>query len=392
MKLSQKLTLRLSEIRTELAGLAGLDELDDAQRARIAELRNEMGDCELRYQAAVAGEDDGGAVETRQDPQRRELKTRSSVAEIYAATLEHRGTSGATAELQAELGLQANQIPLALIETRAVTPAPTNTGQTQAAIIPAVFPQSVGAFLGIDMPTVGTGDAVFPVMTSRATVHAPAAAAPAAETTGAFTAEVLQPSRLQAAFFYNREDRARFAGMDAALRMNLSDALSDALDLQILAGPNGLLTGTNLANNNVSAQTTFALYISQCGYSRVDGRFATTTGDVRTVMGAETYAHAGASYRDDTADWNALDQLARITAGVRVSAHVPAAASSKQNMLIRRGMRRDMVAPIWEGVTLIPDEITKAANGQIVLTAVMLYAAKIIRTDGFYKQQAQHVS
>ena len=49
-----------------------------------------------------------------------------------------------------------------------------------------------------------------------------------------------------------------------------------------------------------------------------------------------------------------------------------------------------MVAPIWDGVSLIPDEITKASEGQIRITAVMLYAAKILRADGFYKQQSQH--
>ena len=53
-------------------------------------------------------------------------------------------------------------------------------------------------------------------------------------------------------------------------------------------------------------------------------------------------------------------------------------------------MRRDMVAPIWEGVTLIVDEVTKAANGQIMITAVMLHAIKLLRADGFHKQQSQH--
>ena len=48
------------------------------------------------------------------------------------------------------------------------------------------------------------------------------------------------------------------------------------------------------------------------------------------------------------------------------------------------------VAPVWEGVTLIPDEVTKASTGQIVITAVMLYAVKIIRAAGFYKQETQH--
>ena len=46
--------------------------------------------------------------------------------------------------------------------------------------------------------------------------------------------------------------------------------------------------------------------------------------------------------------------------------------------------------PIWEGVSLIPDEITKAGTGQVVVTAIMLYAFKVLRTDGFYKVQSQH--
>ena len=38
---------------------------------------------------------------------------------------------------------------------------------------------------------------------------------------------------------------------------------------------------------------------------------------------------------------------------------------TSRNVVIRLGSRRDMVAAIWEGITLIPDEITLAANGQI---------------------------
>ena len=97
------------------------------------------------------------------------------------------------------------------------------------------------------MPTVGVGEAVYTVLTKELDVRTPAENATAAETTGAFSAEVLSPSRIQAAFFYSREDRARFAGMDAALRENLSMGLSDGLDQQILAGTNGLLSGTVFA-------------------------------------------------------------------------------------------------------------------------------------------------
>ena len=78
------------------------------------------------------------------------------------------------------------------------------------------------------------------------------------------------------------------------------------------------------------------------------------------------------------------------TAGGKVSAHGPGASGNKQNAIVRWGMRRDMVAPIWEDVTLIPDKVTKTCSGQIVLTAVMLHAVKILRSDGFYKQELQH--
>ena len=98
----------------------------------------------------------------------------------------------------------------------------------------------------------------------------------------------------------------------------------------------------------------------------------------------------GGQYRHANADDVALDRLTEITGGVRVSAHVPNVSGNKQNVLIRLGQRRDMVAPVWGAVTLIPDEITLAGKGQIQLTAVLLHAVKLLRSGGFYKQQSQH--
>ena len=398
----QKLALRASEIRSRLAELGGVDELTDEHRAEIVTLRTEYADVETRWQASTVSEDEPKPTETRtEDREMAALIEGSSIGSIFGACLEHRQTDGQTLELQTHLGLAANQIPLELIrgtEHRAVTPAPGNVAQNQSEIVPGVFPQSCAAFLGVDMPTVGVGEAVFPVLTQNANVGAPAeGAVPAGtglgtlgETTGSFSAEVLAPSRLQAAFFYSREDRARFAGMDSALRQNLSDALSDALDNQILVGAEGLLTGTKLANHNRTTVANFAHYKSEFAYSRVDGRYAMTTADIRMVMGTGTFAHAATIYRANNSDDSALDVLAMKTAGVKVSAHVPVVdGDDRQNTVIRLGMRRDMVAPIWQGVTLIPDEITKASSGEIVVTAVMLHAVKILRTAGFYKAGTQ---
>ena len=402
----QKLELRSAELRTRLADLGGQADLTDETRGELDRLSKEYQDNERKRTALmIAG--DGPAqphIEGSEGRALRELLKRSSVGDVFEAAISSRMVTGATAELQGHYHLDGNQVPLALLrraegddlETRAtgVTPAPANVGQTQSEIVPAVFPMSCAAYLGIDMPVVGVGEATFPVLTTSADVGVPAENIAQDETAGGFSAELLSPARLQAAFFYSREDRARFAGMSEALRMNLSDALMDKLDQQVLAGANGLFTGTNLDNHVASAVTTFANYKADLAYGRVDGRYANGVEELRIVMGSASYAHAATAYRAsgnnaDAID-AALDVLMRDTGGVKVSAHVPAVASSKQNAVIRLGMRRDCVAPLWQGITIINDEVTLASKGQLQITAVMLHAVKIIRAAGFYKQELQH--
>ena len=397
----QTLELRASEIRTRMSEIGGLPgELPLETRSELDNLRNEYGDNERKQQAMrIAGDAPVKPLETRSDAEGLEFRSvlhRGNVGEMLDDILGKGAYSGANEEIRSHYGLSSNQVPLSMLrgheplETRAVSPAPVTVGAEQQPIINYVFPQSVAAFLGIDQPTVPVGEAIFPVLTSELMVRTPGEGNDADETTGAFAADALAPSRLQASFFYSREDRARFAGMDASLRENLSMGLADGLDKQIIAGTNGLLTATNLDNHNVSTETTYALYREQFAYGRVDGRYASVAGDIRIVMGAGTYAHAASQYRGNNDNMDALMSLMDATAGVRVSAHVPAVASTKQNAIVRLGNARDMVAPVWEGISLIPDEITLVKKGQIVVTAVMLHAVKILRTDGFYKQQIQN--
>ena len=163
-------------------------------------------------------------------------------------------------------------------------------------------------------------------------------------------------------------------------------------DKQILTGTEGLLHRDETGEpQRHGGHFSYANYRSELGYARVDGTYAGGVGDLRIIMGSETYGHAAGVFRSANAgDRAALEDLMQVTAGVKVSAHVPVATGAhKQECVIRLGSRRDMVAPVWEGVTLIPDEITKAASGQIVVTAVMLHAVKILRAAGFFKQQVQ---
>ena len=163
----------------------------------------------------------------------------------------------------------------------------------------------------------------------------PAENATQAETTGSFSADVLSPSRIQAAFFFSREDRARMSGLEDALRENLTAGLADGLDKEVLAGTNGLFTGTVVPNHNVTTATTFDLYLAGLVYGRVDGRYASTSSDIKLLMGDHVYGHAGRTFRNTGVDRTVLDRLMEVTSGVMVSAHVPANVSNKQNVMIK---------------------------------------------------------
>ena len=259
-------------------------------------------------------------------------------------------------------------------------------------MITPVFASGDGAFLGIERPTVPTGDAAYPVLSTMPSVKGPFAGSDnAAQTDATFVATNLSPERLQASFSYRRTDAARFAGLDASLRLALNGGLQEALDDQAISGTDGLLTSTNLPNNNVNATTTFALYLSGLLYGRVDGRYARTPGDVRMIVGAGTFTHASAAYKGNNSDESGVERLQEKSGGLMVSAHVPDVASSKQNALIRLGMERGAaVQPMWQGVSLVVDEFTRAAYGEIIVHAILQANFAITRKAQWFKNQTQH--
>ena len=396
----QRLTIRASEIRQRLNECSGLtgDALTTEIRSEVDSLTTEYADTETKLRAAIVADDGTQHRGAADDAEARELAAltgRASIGRIVSGVVERRASDGADLELQQHHGLPANMIPLDLlrapVEARAVTPTPANAGAMQEAPISPVFAMGAGAFLGIDRPTVAYGSAIYPILTTRPTVHGPVAtSADAADTTGGFDALLLPPERLQASFVYRRSDAQRFEGMDESLRQALSMGLEEGLDDDAISGTNGLLTGTNLSNNNVTTATTFALFVSQFLYGRVDGRYAAMQSDVRSVVGSATYAHAGATYQA-TPHLSALDVIDSKSGGVRVSAHVAAADNNhRQNAVVRLGMRRDAVQPMWNGVTIITDEVTLSGKGEIEITAVLLMNTRILRAAGFHKQQTQH--
>ena len=392
--------LKLSTIRESLNDLNAVTEPTEAQQTEERDLLGQLKTTEVEYREALTAEDaeDATVPVDAEDREYRALLARGNVGRILTAFVEHRSVEGSEAEIQQHRGLNANQIPLDMlrlpVEHRAVTTGPTNVGTTEQPAIMPIFAAGVGAFIGADRPTVEAGLVAYPVLDERPTVGGPHTDSTAVdETTGSFSSSLLTPGRIQSSYFYRRVDAARFSSLDLALRQSLNGSIEEALDAELIAGTEGLLTGTNLPNHAASAVTSFATYLSAFGHSRVDGRYAAALSDVRAVMGSATYGHAGNQYRSNNADYSALDALDRKTGGVKVSAHVPAVASNKQNAVIRLGQHdRAVLQVLWDGVTIVPDEVTKVGTGEIAITAILLVATKILRADSFYKVETQHAA
>ena len=401
---AQKILLRLSEVRTRLNSISMLE--GEALTAEIKTesetLQSEYAELEVRNRAAIVAENDDTEIVKTEDAEIRELRKlteKSNVGDIFAAAVEHRNTAGETAELQQHFGINGNQVPIEMlridrgVEQRAAATVPASIGDaSQAQVVTPVFASGDGAFLGIERPTVPVGDAAYPVLSTLPSVEGPFTGSDdAAQTDATFVANGLSPERLQASFSYRRSDAARFAGLDASLRLALNGGLQEALDDQAISGTDGLLTATNLPNNNVSTATTFALYLSGLLYGRVDGRFARTPSDVRMILGAGTFAHASAAYKGNNSDESGNERLQEKSGGLRVSAHVPSVASNKQNALIRLGMERGgAIQPMWEGISLVVDEFSRATQGEIIVHAILLANFAITRKAQWHKQQTQH--
>ena len=306
---------------------------------------------------------------------------------MFAAAVEKRATDGATKELQDFHKIGPHAIPLDMLreEHRAITPGPTNVGVVEQPVVPPVFAFGDAAFLSVDQVQVPSGDAVFPVLTSRPAVGGPhTGSTGVSETTGAYSAVALPPGRLQASFFYLRTDAARFAGMSESLRSALNMGLSESLDAQVISQVVSDVTRTD--RGSVSSWGHYKSLVT----GQVDGRFAASEADIRVVMGTPTFKHASGVYRATETAESGVDAMRNMSGGVRVSAHIPAVASSKQDVIVRRGTRRDGVVALWPSVGLIVDEISGQKKGEITITAVLLAAFKIVRAGGFARLQVQH--
>ncbi len=418
---TQRLTIRASEIRQRLNEIAGLegDALTDEIRAESDKLTGEYTDTETQLRAAVAADGIETTVtvptEDAEARERRELRGRVSLADYIGAAVAHGDAGNVDGEAREYAAAEGcpGMVPItmlgdtaearaarnaAAVEHRNVTPAPADSDVPSmfAPTVPALFDRSVAGYLGIEMPTVGTGIASYPVLGTSLTGGMAAEDTAGVQTAGAFDVTDADPRRLSGSFLIRKEDIAKLPSLEPVLRENLSMVLSDEGDKQFVNGNNtapnldGILRQLSDPGAPAANAETYARYQAALS-SHIDGLFAVGPGEVRALVGVQTIRHMLGVYRANEDATTAHDMAMNRYGGVRATRRIAAPASNIQQAIIRRANPagdRVAVAPIWMGMEIIRDIYTKAREGQVQVTGTVLVGGVVILRSGAFVQDS----
>ena len=425
---SQRLSVRLSEIRQRLNEIAGLE--SDAFTAEIRQesdkLQKEFADTETRYRAAIVGEGEAEkrALETEPDAEMRErraLRGRASLGAFLLAANAGRRVDGPEAELQAAAKI-GDGIPLELWdvaqpEHRAdvATDAPGTVGVNLDRIRPAVFSQSVLPRLGVEMPRVESGTYASATISTSLTAGSQPKDGAAMASEAGFTVTSVTPKRISGRLGIRIEDVAAVGqeNFESILRQNLSLVLSDALDNQ---GLNGAGAGADLIGlfqrltDPTAAPAAVASFddFAAAHAGGIEGLWAPTLKDVSIVAGPATYGLAARTFQvaaNFKGELSAASYAMNQTGGFWTNKRMPDAATYltvtnvQQAILYRMGRSmmggsggmRTAVCPHWNEIS-IDDIYTGSASGQRFFTMHVLLGDVILVQPDAYEQVAFRVS
>ena len=340
-----------------------------------------------------------------------ELRDRISLGRYMNSVVADRVIDGAEGELNKELRLADNVVPLEALEDRADAVSPQNAAgaalpygtvnTSTAPMLSRVFTQTDAAFLGISMPMVPAGERVYPVMTDGTVASMQARGAKPDAAAAKFSVVNATPHRLTGRYVFDLEGMAELgAGLEATLRSDLRMEMGYQMDREVLladgtgANVKGLLTtlaDTGYPDTAASQTQLDWANLKELPITYLDGKYARNEGAFRLLVGKSTYQRARAVYRTDASgdSMDAIAELMRLGTTVRQSFQIPAqtailsGATKRQEHALLAAEAGAAVAPVWQGITLIRDPYTNAGEGQVVLTAHMLFDFIMRRQDGW---------
>lgn len=381
----------------------GLD--DKAKESRASDqnlldhVNKELTDLEKRSKQDPDKDPDVIEIEKRHA----ELTSKVSLGEY----LKHYGSGtvlpggSAEAELNQELRMDSDfSVPLEALAPPAVekrADAVTNVaagsfGVSVDSILGRIFDGSDAAFMGVSFPSVPAGQKSYPVLTAGASGGMRSKNAVIDSEAATIAVVDINATRASGRYVFAIEDLAHFsAELETALRTDLSAVLADIVSDQIINGSgvapnvNGLLNKLT-DPGDVAAESGFIDYTAAITGGL--GKTASSESEVGLLVGLATYTHARSKYRTANSDLDSAAGMRSLGAGLKVSSHIGPKVSSKQQAIrMTTGANGSLVVPVWQGVQIIRDNVSKANKGQICLTAHMLYNFAVKRTDGITQLQ-----
>lgn len=412
MLTSVKIQKRQSELRQQLAALAGKDNPDENEIRSIEAADLEYRNNETRYRAALVAESEERAaakddLETRSDREYAEIVSKFELRQVAQFYDEGRALSGQTAEVVEEMRSHGSYrgvpIPLAALEVRAGetiasgTPDPIVTRP----IIDRLFPSSVAARLGTQLINIDSGAVEWPVVTSSVAAGwadgelADVAAAQAFTTTD----RPLKPEQnFGVQMVISRKTLKQSAGIEDAVRRDMNSAIGAGLDKAVFLGtgangqPLGVITGQatyGISTTAINAAPSWAAFRTAVVDFMV-ANAANGPGDVKFLIRPEVWdAMDGAFWKIDTLTSDSMTEWDRFVKNVPVgnitmtnnalAAPAGSPLASKALLTTSAGGVAPIFAAIWGGVDLVRDPYAGAAAGSLKLTAILTADVTVAR-------------
>ncbi|RKF22724.1 phage major capsid protein [Altericroceibacterium spongiae] len=386
---SVRIQRRQSEIRSELSVLAGKADASPDEIRSMETLDAEYRSNETRYRAALIAEDGerreaGAEMENRSDREFADLVDRFELRQVALHLDEGASLSGATSEVVTELrtqgGYRGVPVPFAALEQRAgetIGSGLVEPKQTRD-LIGRIFPQSLAAKMGVASVNIPSGAVEWPILTAGAVAGwANGELADVGTANAAQTGEVmLKPDHnLGAQMVLSRKSLKQTAGIENAIRADMSAAIAVALDDAVVNGtgatgqPLGLIPGAATYGINVEAVAaldSWAAFRAEV-IAFLEANAITDPSQVRLAFPPAVWGALDDALVTGTAV-SELDRMAKHGIAPVLANQLPA-----DHAILTATVNG--IAPaflgIYGAVDLIRDPYTRAASGQLVLTGIV---------------------
>ena len=406
---SQKLQLRISEIRSRLNEISGLEgaAFTEEIRQESDTLTKEFREAETKYRSSVVLEDEEtrkGAPLDAESAEIRSLNDRAELRNYLMASLGKTPLDGVESELNSALIADPSRfsgvpVPWSVLappvqdrESRAdaATSLPASGPQIlERDFVGRVFAEGSSDFLGVRFDTVPSGEASYFVMGSGLSPEFKAAGSVKDAQSGNISGKLLEPKAARASYIFRLEDLARSPNLEESLRLDLRMALRETIDNSILNGatdgPTGILAALTAPDDPTSANASFTAVIGLVA-SGVDGRFSRNFRECRLLTGSSSYQKIAASFATGVAV-STSDYLLERSGGLMASDLIPDEDSTshiQSAILAKIAVFGNSVGAVWDAFSIsVRDETSRANRAEIKLTAISLFDHAMLRADGY---------